>query len=69
MVCVCVLGVWGRGAFRKAGSSKLHPSKPGGTFVGSKARQVEVKMAGRGNLCLISVRVGYWSLLLALGRF
>lgn len=29
---------------RKAGSPKLHPSKPGGTFVGSNARQVEVEM-------------------------
>lgn len=32
---------------RKAGNPKLHPSKPGGTFVGSKARQVEVEMKRR----------------------
>lgn len=32
---------------RKAGSPKLHPSKPGGTFVGSNARQVEVEMKRR----------------------
>lgn len=29
---------------RKAGSPKLHPSKPGGTFVRREARQVEVEM-------------------------
>lgn len=38
-VCVC-----SGEPSRKAGSPKLHPSKPGGTFVGSNARQVEVEM-------------------------
>lgn len=42
-------GGWGAGEpSKKAGSPKLHSSKPGGTFAGSEARLVEGEVRGTG---------------------